>query len=159
TSRTGDRAAMSANPKNTDNTVSKRVEANRNNAKRSCGPRTPEGKARSRMNSLKHGLTAELVVLPGEDPERLEARAAARKEELKPQGELQDYLVERAVHQSWQLDRIDRAIAAKLKLNASFGDLDRDQAETDEALDLGRQLFCDPRGPIALYPHGGEYRG
>ena len=42
--------------------------ANLLNAQRSTGPRTEEGKAASSLNSLKHGLTAKTVVLPGEDP-------------------------------------------------------------------------------------------
>src|SRR5215469_16925263 len=74
----------------------KHIAANRRNASRSTGPKTAEGKARMRLNALKHGLTADTVVLPGEDPAALEARVDAWKDDLRPGGALEDYLVERA---------------------------------------------------------------
>lgn len=38
-----------------------RATVNRRNALQSTGPTTPEGRAVSRMNALRHGLTAESV--------------------------------------------------------------------------------------------------
>ncbi len=40
----------------------KKLKANRENAGKSTGPRTPEGKRRSRMNSFKHGMLANRVI-------------------------------------------------------------------------------------------------
>ena len=45
----------------------KQIEANRSNALNGTGPRTAEGKARSSRNALTHGLTAQEIVIPGED--------------------------------------------------------------------------------------------
>ena len=42
------------------------IRANRENAKKSTGPRTAEGKARVSLNALKHGLLARDTVLPTE---------------------------------------------------------------------------------------------
>lgn len=44
----------------------KQIQANRNNAKKSTGPRTEKGKARVSQNALKHGLLARDAILPGE---------------------------------------------------------------------------------------------
>ena len=44
-------------------TSSKQIQANRANAKKSTGPKTEAGKARSRRNAWKHGLTAETLII------------------------------------------------------------------------------------------------
>jgi hypothetical protein len=51
----------------------RQLEANRLNALRSTGPRSDEGKGRSRLNAVRHGLTAETVVPNLEDPEDYKA--------------------------------------------------------------------------------------
>jgi hypothetical protein len=50
----------------------KQIRANQNNGRRSNGPTTPEGRAASSQNALKHGLCSRSVPLPEEDREYLE---------------------------------------------------------------------------------------
>jgi len=71
------------------------LSANRANALRSTGPKTDEGKARSRANALKHGLTGEGIVLPTEDAEAVAGRFRRLREELRPGSELAEALVGR----------------------------------------------------------------
>jgi hypothetical protein len=82
-----------------------RILANKANAARSTGPKTPEGKARSRANSFKHGLTGEGIVLPNEDAAEVDRRLAAFEVELKPSGEVGRALVRRAAMLSVRMDR------------------------------------------------------
>ena len=47
---------------NTSTVSERKLAANRQNAKRSTGPRTVQGKARSRFNALKHGFLAKQIM-------------------------------------------------------------------------------------------------
>ena len=71
------------------------IEANRRNALRSTGPRTPQGKAVSRFNALGGGIYADREsVLPHEDPEALTALAAEYYEQFQPSSPEQRCLVD-----------------------------------------------------------------
>ena len=87
----------------------KRAEANRLNAQKSTGPRTAEGKARSSMNAVKHGLAAQTALLPGEDPAELEALAQSLAAEFRPLGALGAILLQRVVSIAWKLRRVSSA--------------------------------------------------
>jgi hypothetical protein len=65
------------------------LQANRRNAKRSTGPRSPEGKARSRLNSLKHGLTAKTLVIVGERVHEFDELRAKLIDQYDPQSALE----------------------------------------------------------------------
>ena len=86
-----------------------RAEASRQNGAKSRGPKTPEGRARSAQNALKHGLRAEkYLVLPEEDAAEFAGLEAALVEELAPVGALQTLLAQRVAVAAWRLARADR---------------------------------------------------
>jgi hypothetical protein len=69
------------------------------------GPRTDEGKAASSRNSLRHGLTATQVVLPGEDPAGYEALRQSLIENHHPAEGLETILVDQIAQCVWRLNR------------------------------------------------------
>jgi hypothetical protein len=83
--------------------------ANRKNAARSTGPRTPAGKALVRFNSVRHGLRAASVVVPGlEAPAEWEQFRAGVVASLAPVGLLEETLADRAAGLLWRLRRVER---------------------------------------------------
>src|SRR4051794_14226589 len=79
----------------------------RNNGSKSRGPITPEGKAKSAQNSLKHGLTSSRVVLPGESQADYDQLEASLLQTLKPATELEKELVREMTSARWRLRRIE----------------------------------------------------
>ena len=73
------------------------IQANRSNARKSTGPRTPQGKAAASQNAVKHGLLAEQVVIHGEDPAQFDLYREGMLAELAPEGAVEAMLAERAV--------------------------------------------------------------
>ena len=55
--------------------TTRQVEANRENAKKSTGPKTAAGKAKVSSNPIKHGLLAQAALLPSEDEEAFDSFA------------------------------------------------------------------------------------
>ena len=93
-------------------TTKKQIDANHVNATKSTGPRTVEGKARVRLNAIKHGLRAEQVVVLGgptaEDPAEFDSLLSGMLHDCKPAGALERVLVERLAVSYWRLRRAYR---------------------------------------------------
>src|SRR5713101_7660089 len=93
----------------------KQFEANRRNSQKSTGPRTPEGKAAVSMNSLRHGLRARTVVLPGESREEFNQLCDDLEREWQPQSRTARFFLEQMAVSQWKLTRMEVAEAGIFK--------------------------------------------
>ncbi len=122
--------------------------ANRSNARKSTGPRTPEGKAVVSQNAVKHGLSGGQTVIAGEDLGEFEFYRERMLAELDPVGEMESTLAERIVSLSWRLKRAERlqAVAFDSLLAKQENDLSEELCKGQDADGdslLGRALVRD----------------
>ncbi|SRR5258706_1755140 len=119
----------------------KQNRASRRNAQLSTGPKTPEGKAKSSLNALKHGLTSAQVLAPSERQEEFDAHASSFRDHFAPIDPLESVLVEQIIVATWRLRRcriIERFIL--------------EQQATDVQADLKKYKvhYTDPADYLAL---------
>ena len=90
----------------------KKMAANRANAQHSTGPRTPEGKARSKLNSIKHGLLAVEAVNRTLDGDgacvEFDALVDRLEEHFQPADPIEEFLVENIAIARWRQKRLMR---------------------------------------------------
>ena len=121
----------------------KQIQANRQNAHKSTGPKTPEGKAKVSQNAVTHGLTAASPVLSTENPQQYNLFHENLTRQLAPEGVLEYFLAERAANLSWRLNRAQRydtLILDNLIGSCHSGDLSLPKGEgrnPDSSLDAG----------------------
>src|SRR5712691_6929285 len=89
----------------------KQFEANRQNAQKSTGPKTPEGRAAVRLNGVKHGLTAETIVLKGESQADFTNLLDSLEAEHDPVTPTEEALVVQLAMATWRLRRLYHAEA------------------------------------------------
>jgi len=96
----------------------KQFAANRANAAHSTGPRTEEGKARSRLNALKHGLLATEAANFGVEGEAARKTFEDLSDRLEdyywPRGPIEEILVQKIAIATWRLKRAMRFEAREI---------------------------------------------
>ena len=112
----------------------KQIEANRRNAKKSTGPRTTEGKGRSALNALRHGLTAQVSVMPEEERVAFEAFTTPLIETFKPANPVETQLAVLYATYQWRLNRIAAIEEGLFALGTQENHLALDHPETHTAL-------------------------
>jgi hypothetical protein len=87
-------------------TSSLKSQTARANGAKSRGPVTPQGRAISSRNSLRHGFAAKSVVLPTESTREFQALLDSYVVQFDPQGGVERELVQTMVAARWRLRRI-----------------------------------------------------
>ena len=115
------------------------INANRQNAQKSTGPKTAEGKAAVSQNALKHGLFAAGAVISVEDPADYELYRDEYLAELLPVGMTESVLAERIVSLAWRLQRAERM------QNEYFDDMIETEITNPSAV-RSHEYRCDREG-------------
>src|SRR5260370_41082828 len=122
-------------------------ESSRRNGAKSRGPKTPEGRAKSALNSVTFGMSAKTLILQNENPNRFLRMLNSYVEYLKPSNQVEIDLVSDMVVARWRLRRIWRYETAML-------DIEMDA----QALNFEKRFIThdeDMRGSLAFSQLGG----
>jgi hypothetical protein len=96
---------LAAAAQNTRQTSEAQIEANRQNAQKSTGPTSPEGKQTVSQNRRTHALTGRFMILSTENREHFDALIDSVYSEHNPQGETENRLAQSVIQHYWLMQR------------------------------------------------------
>lgn len=129
----------SKEPQSSNATSSPEAVLTSTGGKSSGGPRTPEGKERSKHNALKHGIFSNVVLLKNDSKADYDALLTGLREHYQPEGTLEEVLVEKLATLTWRQRRVLVAEVAEIGNSREFLEWDRRRKEDIEAEKLARR--------------------
>ncbi len=130
-------------PRRTMATI-RQIAANQANAQKSTGPKTEEGKSRSRANSLKHGLAGAGVVDSPDDLDAIAERMESWRSSYVPINAEQEWQFRQIVVNSVRIDRCQREEFAIRRHEKSRAEISWDEDRTLAAEELGARISRNP---------------
>jgi hypothetical protein len=114
--------------------------------------RTQEGKARSSMNALRHGLTARVVVLPSEDMDAYQAFSKEIVDSLDAQTPVERQFAQTVADNQWRINRIRSIEDGMLGMGhfEAAGNFDCPTAEIHSARTAARAFRNDSKTFVNL---------
>ena len=114
--------------------------------------RTPEGKARSSMNALRHGLTARVVVLPSEDMDAYQAFSKEIVDSLDAQTPVERQFAQTVADNQWRINRIRSIEDGMLGMGhfEAAGNFDCPSSEIHSAMTAARAFRADSKSFVNL---------
>jgi hypothetical protein len=106
--------------------------------RKGTGPRTQQGKDRSKQNAVTHGIFSKVVVLKGESQAEFNALLKGLRNDHQPVGALEELLVEKLAALFWRNRRLLIAEGAEIRARSEFIEWDRTESrrETDPPISL-----------------------
>ena len=104
-----------------------------NKSTSATGPRTAAGKERSKLNAVKHGIFSKAVVLPNEPRSEFDSMFRHLRNDLQPNGALEEMLVDRLADLTWRRRRLLIAEGAEIQIGADFLECDKAELASEEA--------------------------
>ena len=95
-----------------------RAEINRENAQKSTGPKTEEGKRASSLNARRHGLTGQIIVLREDEMDEYLSFTSGFQTEKNPQGTIEMNLVQQYADVNWLMNH--SAATEKVKFSLTI---------------------------------------
>jgi hypothetical protein len=114
--------------------------------RKSIGPRTKTGKARSAQNSTKHRIFSKVVLLKDEPREEYESLLNGLRNDLHPVGTLETVLVDKLSALLWRQRRLLIAEGAEIRKGQEFVEWDQERSQ--------EQLAARISGSLAKYNGG-----
>jgi len=102
---------------------------------KSTGPRTEQGKAISRYNARRHGLTGQTIIMTAEELAIYTKLCENLQSDLEPEGEFEIRTVQSIADAQWQLDRA-HAIENNLFFELTTRQLPEQEPDSDEEANL-----------------------
>ncbi len=128
--------------------------ANRRNARKSTGPKSPRGRTAVSKNAASHGFLARRNVIDSEDQAEFNLHRAKLLDELAPQTPVESILAERIITLSWRLKRAahiqNQTIDALNKRNTTGPLVELQKSLFFKGLHLAQDHSSDSNPELAL---------
>jgi hypothetical protein len=105
-------------------------------ARNGGGPRTPEGKQKSKRNAQKYGIFSQDVLLEGESRADFNSMLSKLRDDLKPEGKVEEILVDKLAVILWRHRRVIISEGGEIRKETEFFELDQKRLQHDQMIAL-----------------------
>ncbi len=122
------------------------------NPNQSTGPRSEQGKTRSALNALRHGLTGRTIVMPYEDMDQYHIFCKRLFQTLAPETPLEEQYAQTFCDTQWRLNRARSLEDAMLSLGHSeeAGEIETEHVQVHAVLTAARVFRDDNKSFLNL---------